>query len=71
MKRTKTVVTIPHPMDEVIDLENRIRAALKTKKKWSAALVADAEAIMAGKPTKVPGTRLERLRVITAKMGLI
>lgn len=55
-------------MDEVIELENKIRAALANPKlKASGQIILDAKAIMAGKLPLV-GTRLERLRVIAAKL---
>lgn len=66
--RTK-VVPLLDVMDEVIHLENQIRAGLKAKKNWPDDLLSDAKAIMAGRPTKITGSRLERLQKIAAEFS--
>lgn len=64
-------------MEEVIALEGEIRggiAMLKKKRdrsKPADLLMADAEAILAGKPTRCTGTRLDRLRYISKQMRII
>jgi hypothetical protein len=59
-------------MIEVVALEKTIRELLPMARKTRATdLVADAEAIMSGKPTIIEGTRLERLRrIVTELRGL-
>jgi hypothetical protein len=59
-------------MQEVIALENEIRALLPAARKTRATdLVADAEAIIAGKPTTQQGTRLSRLQQIAAELRAV
>lgn len=64
-------------MDEVIALEGEIRGGLvslyklKDRSKPINNLIADAEAIMTNKPTRVVGTRLDRLRQIVGQMRMV
>jgi hypothetical protein len=51
-------------MEEVIALEKQIRTALAGSLKAPGAMISDGIAILAGQPTKITGTRLERLRII-------
>jgi hypothetical protein len=55
-------------MEEVIALEKQIRAALAGSLKAPRAMIEDGIAILAGKPTKIEGTRLERLRKIAKEL---
>jgi hypothetical protein len=57
-------MTHPTGMEEIISLENAIRAALPRAK---GKLATDAKAIMAGLPAI--GTRLEALREIAGRMA--
>ena len=68
-----TKAIIPGSMDEVIDLEGRILQAIPKARKIVGAVgpqhalwdvIGDAEAILAGKPTAIQGTRLDRPRAI-------
>jgi hypothetical protein len=51
-------------MEEVIELENKIRTALAGSLKAPKEMISDGIAILAGKPTTLQGTRLDRLRII-------
>lgn len=54
-------------MDEVIALEKEIKQNL-TRRGKDKNLIHDAEAILAGRPTMVSGTRLDRLRLIAGEL---
>lgn len=72
--KTKTPPTV-NSMTEVITLENEIRellviadAAKRKSKRFDMTYVFEGEAILTGKPSQLPGTRLDRLRLIADEL---